>query len=130
MKFYTCVIALLCLAAVGLLADQQVGTAGSGQSSSAGRQLQSIVGQTAGGTNGGLLTETQLRNYVPGDADGSRLVNISDAVSLVAYIFAGGVEPYPLIAGDADCDGIVNISDATKLISYIFGGSSEPGFCN
>lgn len=61
-----------------------------------------------------------------GDADSSQIVNISDAVYMVAYIFGGGPAPKPLLAGDCDCNSIVNISDVVYLISYIFGGGSPP----
>jgi hypothetical protein len=64
--------------------------------------------------------------YVCGDADANEIVNISDAVYLIAYIFGGGPEPEPLLAGDVDCNEIVNISDAVYLITYIFGGGPEP----
>ncbi len=65
-------------------------------------------------------------DYVAGDADGSKLVNISDAVALITYIFAGGPAPDPVEAGDADCSGTVNISDAVYLITYIFGSGPVP----
>lgn len=65
-------------------------------------------------------------DYTCGDADGNSIVNISDAVYLIAYIFGGGGAPNPLLAGDADCNAIVNISDAVYLIAYIFGGGSAP----
>ncbi len=64
--------------------------------------------------------------YVCGDASGDKTVNISDAVSLVAYIFSGGSAPSPAEAGDANCDGTVNISDAVYLIAFIFAGGSAP----
>ena len=64
--------------------------------------------------------------YVCGDADGSRTIDISDAVYLIAYIFAGGSSPSPLIAGDANCDTAVDISDAVYLITYIFAGGPAP----
>jgi hypothetical protein len=64
--------------------------------------------------------------YVCGDADGNAMVNISDAVYLISFIFGGGTAPVPLNLGDADCNLIVNISDAVYLISYIFGGGSAP----
>ncbi len=64
--------------------------------------------------------------YLCGDADGNDIVNISDAVYLIAYIFGGGAEPSPLLAGDVDCNGLVNISDAVYLIAYIFGGGQAP----
>ncbi len=64
--------------------------------------------------------------YLCGDADGSEIVNISDAVYLISYIFSGGPAPDPVESGDADCSGIVNISDAVYLISYIFSGGPAP----
>jgi hypothetical protein len=64
--------------------------------------------------------------YTCGDADGNTIVNISDAVYLISYIFGGGPAPLPLVAGDADCNSIVNIADAVYLIAYIFGGGAAP----
>lgn len=60
------------------------------------------------------------------NANRNEIVNISDAVYLVAYIFGGGPAPDPLLSGDVDCSEIVNISDAVYLIGYIFGGGPEP----
>ena len=68
---------------------------------------------------------TKLLSSVCG-AKGDRNVNISDAVSLISYIFGGGPAANPLEAGDANCDGNVNISDAVYLIQYIFGGGPAP----
>lgn len=67
----------------------------------------------------------------PGDANGDGSINISDAVFLIAYIFASGEAPNPMAAGDANGDGTVNISDAVFLIAYIFahGAAPSPG-CN
>ena len=64
--------------------------------------------------------------FVCGDADGTSIVTISDAVYLINYIFAGGSAPSPVLSGDADCNGIVTISDAVYLINYIFAGGAAP----
>jgi hypothetical protein len=64
--------------------------------------------------------------YLCGDADSDNLVNISDAVYVIAYIFAGGPAPWPLPAGDTNCDGTVNITDAVYLTNYIFSGGPAP----
>jgi hypothetical protein len=64
--------------------------------------------------------------FVCGDADHSGVVNISDAVYLIAYIFSGGPAPLMPAAADANCSGGVNISDAVYLISYIFSGGTVP----
>ncbi len=73
-----------------------------------------------------VVTDAPEPPYICGDADGNKIVNISDAVFLISYIFGGGSAPDPLIAGDADCNAIVNISDAVYLIAYIFGGGDPP----
>ena len=67
--------------------------------------------------------------YAPplcGDANADAAVDISDAVSLIAYIFSGGSAPNPLLAGDANCDSMVDISDVVYLIAYIFSGGAAP----
>jgi hypothetical protein len=64
--------------------------------------------------------------YVPGDANGDGVVDISDPVHLIAYIFSGGPAPFPTEAGDANCSGAVDISDVVYLIQYIFGGGPAP----
>jgi C1A family cysteine protease len=61
-----------------------------------------------------------------GDTDGNHMVNISDAVYLISYIFSSGRAPEPLAAADADCNSMVNISDAVYLVSFIFGGGPAP----
>jgi len=61
-----------------------------------------------------------------GDANHDGSINISDAVYLIQYIFAGGPAPNPLCQGDANGDGSVNISDAVYLIQYIFAGGPAP----
>jgi hypothetical protein len=63
---------------------------------------------------------------VPGDADGNRIVDISDAVHLISYIFSGGIPPIIYLSGDADCNQFVDISDAVYLIAYIFQGGPAP----
>jgi hypothetical protein len=68
--------------------------------------------------------------FVCGDADNNGMVNVSDAVYLVAYVFGGGAAPVPLRLGDVDCSGFVNVSDAVYLIVYIFGGGQGPCGCS
>jgi hypothetical protein len=64
--------------------------------------------------------------YVCGDANSDCVADISDVVYLIAYIFAGGLPPSPLISGDANCDSMVDISDVVYLIAYIFSGGLAP----
>ena len=61
-----------------------------------------------------------------GDADASGTVDLSDAIFLIQYIFAGGPAPVPLNVGDFDCSGVVDVSDVVYLIQYIFVGGPPP----
>ncbi len=62
-----------------------------------------------------------------GDFSGSNQIDITDAVYLVNYIFAGGPPPADPSGGDIDCSGRTDIGDAVYLINYIFVvGSPEP----
>ena len=74
-----------------------------------------------------FVTETPL---LIGDANYDGLVNVSDAVYLINYVFTGGMAPQPLLeAGDANCDNKVNVSDAVYIINYVFSGGNTPGDC-
>lgn len=55
-----------------------------------------------------------------GDADGNGLVNITDAVTMINYIFAAGNLAVDPCACDVNGDGIMNITDIVGLIYYIF----------
>jgi len=66
--------------------------------------------------------------FICGDADGSYNIDIDDPVYLLAYIFAGGPPPDPLLSGDATCSETVDINDVVYLITYIFSGGNPPCF--
>lgn len=65
-------------------------------------------------------------DYVCGDANGDRSVNIVDASFIVNMIFFGGALADPMEAADANCDGRPNIADASYLITWIFLGGDPP----
>lgn len=71
-------------------------------------------------------TTVQIPTYICGDANGDESVNVSDAVFIINYVFAGGDPPDPIESGDANCDATCNISDAVTVINYIFAGGNEP----
>lgn len=113
----------------------QVLAGGGNRGTSTSYILSGSVGQTAVGS-GTAGSNTLLQgywqnfagtpSYLCGDADGNSMVNISDAVYVISYIFSGGPAPSPMAAGDCDCNGFVNISDAVYLIGYIFGSGPAP----
>jgi agmatine/peptidylarginine deiminase len=61
-----------------------------------------------------------------GDANGDEIVNVSDAVHIINYIFIGGDPPDPPEAGDCNCDENCNISDAVWIINYVFINGNMP----
>jgi PKD repeat protein len=64
--------------------------------------------------------------FICGDANGDEIVNVSDAVYIINYVFVGGDPPDPIESGDANCDGVCNVSDAVWIINYVFVGGNEP----
>jgi Viral BACON domain len=61
------------------------------------------------------------------DANADCLINISDAIWIINFIFVGGDPPLPCISGDCNCDSLVNISDAVAIINYVFiAGAAGP----
>lgn len=63
---------------------------------------------------------------VCGDANSDGTTNITDAVVVIQWIFAGGKSPCPVIAADCNCDQVVNITDAVYVIQWIFAGGLAP----
>lgn len=53
-------------------------------------------------------------------------MNITDAVSVLAFLFTGGVEPGCKDAADANDDGSLNITDAIFVLGHLFLGGAEP----
>jgi hypothetical protein len=71
-------------------------------------------------TSGGGLT------FRRSDVDGSGLVDISDAVQVLSYLFLGAGAPDCMEAADADNSGQVDITDAITTLSYLFLGAEPP----
>lgn len=65
--------------------------------------------------------------YTFGDADGNGIVNVSDVVYIISFIFNSGPSPVPLpITGDVDCNHRTDISDCVYLLNWIFAGGPPP----
>ena len=65
-------------------------------------------------------------SYICGDANEDTLVNLTDIVFMINYLFRGGPEPVPLASGDVNLDQEVNVSDVVYLINYVFKSGPEP----
>ena len=80
-------------------------------------------------SNGTLAAGTAIS-----DADGSGLVDISDAVYIIQYLNNNGPAPKCSAAtqvayfscADTNSDGVLNLSDAIRIQDYIFSGVGLP----
>ncbi|HNR97871.1 MAG TPA: PKD domain-containing protein [Planctomycetota bacterium] len=63
--------------------------------------------------------------FVRGQANEDARVDLSDAVTVLAYLF-GGKSVDCLDACDTNDDGFLNIADAVYLLAYLFGGGPPP----
>lgn len=62
-----------------------------------------------------------------GDVNSTGVINSSDIIYLVNYVFKGGPEPLPVSeVGDVNCSGVVNSSDVIYLVNYVFKGGLAP----
>jgi hypothetical protein len=75
-----------------------------------------------------LQIELTPAPYVNGDVDFNQLVNVSDIVYLVNFVFGNGTYPVPWAAAVAiDSDPSVNVSDIVYMINFVFGDGPPPG---
>ena len=63
--------------------------------------------------------------FVRGDADQNGVLNVTDVVVILGYLF-WGAETSCLGALDVNDSGTVDIADAIRLVRYIFGEASPP----
>jgi len=68
------------------------------------------------------------RPFLRGDADTNLVVDITDAVQTLNFLFLGGPEPACEDAADSNDDGTLNISDGIHTLGFLFLGSAPPPF--
>ncbi len=62
-----------------------------------------------------------------GDANRDGIINISDAVYIINFIFIpGSPTPVPLCRADTNGDGVINVSDAVMIINYVLINGPPP----
>jgi len=70
-----------------------------------------------------LPDECQRVAFRRGDPNQDGLVNLTDAVALLNYLFRAGEPILCRVAADANDDGKLNISDAITTLRHLFGGT-------
>jgi hypothetical protein len=65
-------------------------------------------------------------DFVRGDANGSRGVDLTDAIFTLNFLFLGGIDPLCLDSVDANDDGAVNIADPVHVLNWLFSTGKPP----
>jgi hypothetical protein len=73
-----------------------------------------------------VLPYDVLPSTMPGDVNGDGIIDISDGVFLLNYLFQGGPPPNPPAAGDINGDCFIGLSDIIWLLNYLYRGGSPP----
>lgn len=61
-----------------------------------------------------------------GDVDGNSIVNITDPIALLGYLYLGSREPGCPDAADADDNAGLEITDAIRILNFLFLGGPDP----
>jgi len=62
-----------------------------------------------------------------GDCNEDDLINSTDLIYMVKFVFKGGAEPLPCIGGaDVNCSASVTSSDIVWLVNYVFKSGTPP----
>ena len=59
-----------------------------------------------------------------GDPNNSGGANLSDAVSVLNFLFASADDPLCAEAADVNDDGVINLTDPVNLLNFLFGGGA------
>ena len=76
------------------------------------------------GKGGGPGPQEDL--FLRGDVDNNGFVNLTDAVSLLLYLFQQGNEPSCTDSTDIDDNGFVNLTDGVSLLNHLFRAGPAP----
>jgi hypothetical protein len=80
-----------------------------------------------GGTPGAVEgIAPPVAGYTRGDTDANRVLNLTDALVILRYLYLGSGEPPCLAAADVDADEAVKAEDAIFLLNYLFITGEPP----
>ena len=72
------------------------------------------------------LVPAPVEVFLRGDFDGGGVLDISDAVATIGYLFLGGRAPGCLDAADANDDGQLDLADPIFCLDFLFRGGGPP----
>jgi hypothetical protein len=67
------------------------------------------------------ISKLTIENYIKGDVNGDRDVDIADAVCIVNYVVGKPTPAFNAAAADANGDGDVDIADAVRIVNLVVG---------
>lgn len=70
--------------------------------------------------------EIPFTSFVRGDVNDSGLLEVTDAINLLNWMFLGGLTPTCMDAADADDNGQLGLSDGINILIFLFGGGAAP----
>ena len=77
--------------------------------------------------HGGVIVRKDVGpQFIRGDVNVDALINATDSVFLLNWVFRDGETPPCMDAADVNDDGVVNVTDSTWILDYVLYGKEEP----
>ena len=73
-----------------------------------------------------ILAAIQYSFYLTGDVTGDELINVSDVIFLINYLYKEGPVPSPEVLADVNCDDEIDVGDVIYLVNYLYQEGTEP----
>ena len=73
--------------------------------------------------HGRLEAPVRVSAFLRGDWTGNGVIQMDDAISLLSWLFLGGVAPTCMDAADADNSGGVQLTDGISILNFLFLGT-------
>ena len=84
-----------------------------------------ISGGSEDNDSNGIPDECEETQFIRGDVNGDSGIDISDAITVLGYLFTGGSIDCEK-AADSNDDGAVNVADGIQILGYLFSGTGDP----
>ena len=84
-----------------------------------------ISGGAEDNNSNGIPDECEETQFIRGDVNGDSGIDISDAITVLGYLFTGGSIDCEK-AADSNDDGAVNVADGIQILGYLFSGTGDP----
>ena len=78
------------------------------------------------GDASGISRFTPELYFLRGDVNDDDTVNLSDAISVISYLFLDGGDPRLVEASDINADGALDLADAVYLLNFLYRGGPQP----